>query len=967
MAFRRCAGSGARRCLVAAACTLLALAASTRAATEFDEFLKPLLVKSCQECHGGKKVKGKVNFKEITSAEQLLGKPKLIRDVIEAVDAYDMPPEDEPELDEQDRTRMLAALKELLRQAASSGEPQHQAPVRRLNRFQYNNAVVDLFQLNRDVFHLQEKLMTRRSKYLDPNSRRMPDQVEVACESLRGGNGMSGVNPFPKDLRAAHGFDNQANQLSLSPLLLDTFLKLSVSIVESPDFNERTVGIWKEFFQEPAGGGDLEAGVRRRLEPFLMRAFRDRIGPETLDRYTAYGISKIEKGLSFTDSMRKVASAVLSSPRFLYRPGASAGREDLFVVASNLSFFLWSSGPDRELLELAGSGDLAKPAVFKAAVDRMMADPKIERFLDAFPSQWMQLENALAATPDPAKARLFSLDKNNPASTQMVLEPLLLFDAVFIEDRPIAELIAPSFSYQSEFLKAWYTSDLRPQPVDKEKVERENTARTAHRRRLEANIREKRTELESVHHGSDEFLVRKSKGMNLSPGYRQWEADQSKLLAVGVVLSPWHRIGPFQGASLVDAHGRAFINEANVDLGKAYGDRKWELVEAYVDGKVHQLTGENSATYLYRTIHTGAARSLELSIGSDDGFKIWVNGKLVTDKNVTRGVAPDQDKVRADLAAGENTLLFKIANGGGGHGFYFRAQTPTLPGDVIAALKAGRSDRTPQHRQVLAKFYRGIAPELAPAREELAGIKRSLEDQIRRLEDELRRAPQPQGIARHREEAQRRLDDDLRAKMRSHAFERVAAEDPRYGGVITNAALMSMTSGPTRTHPIARGAWIIEVIFNDPPPPPPNDVPPLNEDAADEHLTIREKFARHRENPDCAGCHSRLDPLGFALENYDIVGRWRDKYENGREVDASGTLMRKYPFAGVARFKETLVKEDKRFAKAFTAHLLRFALARELGPKDVLAVDAIVEKAAAGNFKLRSLMREVMLSGSFVR
>ena len=88
-----------------------------------------------------------------------------------------------------------------------------------------------------------------------------------------------------------------------------------------------------------------------------------------------------------------------------------------------------------------------------------------------------------------------------------------------------------------------------------------------------------------------------------------------------------------------------------------------------------------------------------------------------------------------------------------------------------------------------------------------------------------------------------------------------------------------MTSGPTRTQPIARGSWILGVIFNDPPAPPPNDVPPLKE-TNDANLTIREQFAAHREHASCAGCHAKIDPLGFALENFDITGRWREKYEN---------------------------------------------------------------------------------------
>ena len=126
-------------------------------------------------------------------------------------------------------------------------------------------------------------------------------------------------------------------------------------------------------------------------------------------------------------------------------------------------------------------------------------------------------------------------------------------------------------------------------------------------------------------------------------------------------------------------------------------------------------------------------------------------------------------------------------------------------------------------------------------------------------------------------------------------------------------------------------------------------------------MTIREKFAVHRKNPNCAGCHSKLDPLGFALENFDITGRWRDKYENGRTVDASGTLIRKYPFDGVVRFKAALVKEKRRFAKAFAGHLLRFASSRELTAADSLTLDDIVNKTETDNFKLKSVIREVIL------
>ena len=232
---------------------------------------------------------------------------------------------------------------------------------------------------------------------------------------------------------------------------------------------------------------------------------------------------------------------------------------------------------------------------------------------------------------------------------------------------------------------------------------------------------------------------------------------------------------------------------------------------------------------------------------------------------------------------------------------------------------------------------------------------------LARLGAELKKVPSQQDVRKLQQTALRRYQDELRKKLQSQTFERVPATNPRYGGVITNAAMLSMTSGPKRTHPIARGAWIVEVIFNDPPPPPPNDVPPLKDDQSDKNLTIRERFAVHRKNPNCAGCHSRIDPLGFALENFDITGRWRDKYENGRKVDAAGTLKRRHKFDDVVAFKQALVKEKRRFARAFAGHLFRFAASRELTPADSLALDDVVVKTGKGDFRLKAILREVLL------
>ena len=158
------------------------------------------------------------------------------------------------------------------------------------------------------------------------------------------------------------------------------------------------------------------------------------------------------------------------------------------------------------------------------------------------------------------------------------------------------------------------------------------------------------------------------------------------------------------------------------------------------------------------------------------------------------------------------------------------------------------------------------------------------------------------------------------------------------------------------------------VIFNDPPEPPPADVPPLPEANAEElvKLTIRERLALHRERADCAGCHNKIDPLGFAMENYGPTGVWRDKYENGRDVDVSGVLFNQHEFKSAVEFKELILQEKQRFILAFVAHLLSYALARELGPTDSPALDDMTAAAMAGKDQMRAVLKSVAMSDPFI-
>ena len=130
---------------------------------------------------------------------------------------------------------------------------------------------------------------------------------------------------------------------------------------------------------------------------------------------------------------------------------------------------------------------------------------------------------------------------------------------------------------------------------------------------------------------------------------------------------------------------------------------------------------------------------------------------------------------------------------------------------------------------------------------------------------------------------------------------------------------------------------------------------------------MRERFAAHRTRADCAGCHRRIDPVGFALENYDAAGIWRDKYGNGQTINASGTLFGRRQFINVVEFKDALLAEKERFTRGLASHLLSFALGRNMQVQDSSAIDHIVRETVKGEYRLKVLIKRVVLSKPFLQ
>ena len=195
-------------------------------------------------------------------------------------------------------------------------------------------------------------------------------------------------------------------------------------------------------------------------------------------------------------------------------------------------------------------------------------------------------------------------------------------------------------------------------------------------------------------------------------------------------------------------------------------------------------------------------------------------------------------------------------------------------------------------------------------------------------------------------------------------FRRVALTTDQRGGVLSQGAVLTVSSYPTRTSPVIRGKYVLQNLLGMPPPPPPADVPLLEESAGAEARSVREQLEVHRANPTCAACHRNMDPLGFGLENYDAIGRWRDT-DGDFPVDASGTLPGGQRFATAGEMRALLLLQLPQFSRTLTEKMLTYALRRGLKPYDRRTVESIHRAVADDGYHFRTLVHQIVKSLPF--
>ena len=263
-------------------------------------------------------------------------------------------------------------------------------------------------------------------------------------------------------------------------------------------------------------------------------------------------------------------------------------------------------------------------------------------------------------------------------------------------------------------------------------------------------------------------------------------------------------------------------------------------------------------------------------------------------------------------------------------------------------------------------FDPALFPQMTPA------LRQAMYDEVRLFF---------QSIVRDNEPAIRFVDSDytylngtvaaiygLENTVQGPEMRKVRLSDSHRGGVLGMPGILAATSLPNRTSPVKRGVWVLEQVLGEHVPAPPPDVPALDKQdpAAVAHLTLRQRTELHRTNPVCANCHQILDPIGFGLEKFDAIGRWRDRDTNGQAIDSSGELPGGKRFSGPADLKAIIAERNGDVARNLVEKMLAYALGRKLEGYDEMVVDDLMGDLAGDGYRMRAIINGVVTSYPFM-
>jgi hypothetical protein len=838
---------------------------------DFNQRIQPLLESYCYDCHGRKETNGDVKLTEFSSWNDLEKKPHLMKKMIEALGKNEMPPEDENQPSEIQRQFLLLHLNKSLNKSLASNQKLIPLRMRRMNRFEYGNAVRDLFDLKCWVYSINDRIIRDHNNYFRPKTGKMPKVVR-AGNRIMGlqqllENRLLGVMAFPKDPPAENGFNNRGDHLSLSPVLMKSFLELSRSVVNAENF-EKNCRIWNDLFQDP---------TRTQVRTGFGSITADK---SVATRSTGVTISAWIRPTRTTDQWQTIVRREDSWRRQLLAIGRSGGTWGLWMGAGIAGRYIEFGAP-------------VKP--------KALRDGKWHHVAGTFDGK--QLNLYVDGKQVGSKA---IVGKLNTQSTQ----PMKIGS---FRDEPFHGDLNDIRLYRSGLSKVQIKSIAGgDQRVAKDKIV------GSWKMDEEGSVKIKQPIKQIAHERIAKFLLRAFKSpadqatLKLYKEYFDQQYKKSGNFAQSMKAVVSAALASPRFIFVHNETSKALPNHASFNLATRLSFFLWSSIP---DDELLALAGQ------------GRLQDIEVLEGQVDRM---LNHRRV--KNFCDSFAPQWLKINNLVSASPDFKTHRSYYFGGDDKISYKRGMhmmlePLLNFETVfienrPILELVDSDFT-YRSHLLTEWYQGRAATYG-----------------------------------------------INVNLRHIDFRRTPLKDRRYGGVITTGAVMVMTSGPFRSLPITRGAWISSVIFNDPPEPPPDNVPDLKADdktLQKEGLTVRQKLKQHSSNAQCVGCHKKIDPFGFVLENYDLLGRWRDNYRTGLKVDASGKLFGKHDFKDVVGFKDAVLAEKDVFAKAFIKHLLSYGLGRELTLTDRIAIGEIAEESRKDNYKMRDVIKNIVIHPIFTQ
>jgi hypothetical protein len=840
--------------------------------SDFNQRMAPILEKYCYDCHGRKQTEGDVKLTEFASWADLEKRPQLIEGMIDALGQNEMPPEEMQQPSDKQRQFMLLELDKALRNATANTRQVVPLRLRRMNRFEYGNAVRDLFQLRCWVYSINDRIIRNHNDYFRPESGEMPEVVQVG-NRIMGlqqllENRLLGVMPFPKDPPAENGFNNRGDHLSMSPSLMESLLELSQSVVNAENFDENC-GVWSDLFGDPANPEPATRVVDLTADSSVMA------------RSTGLTLSAWIRPTETPDAWQSVV-----------RREDGWRRQLLAIGRTGKTWGLWM-----------GAGIAGHYEEFGAPVDpKLLADGNWHHVAGTFDGKQLNLyvdgkqigNKAIEGKLHTESRKPMLVGSFGNETFHGELNDVRLFRSG-LTSRQIKSLAAGDrLVAQAEMVGGWKLDDgANPKPTPSElktlaHVRIQKFLRKAFRASVDQQTLKLYTEYFDKRYNNSGDFTQSMKdvvsGAMASPRFIFVHNQTNESLPNQSSLQLATRLSYFLWSSIPDDELLALA-----ETGKL---RDPEVLKTQVDRMLNHRRVKNFC---------------------DSFAPQWLKiNNLVT-------ASPDFKTHREYYFGGDDKISYK-------RGMHMMLE-PLLNFETVFVENRPISELVDAdftyRSHLLSEWNEGRAATYA-----------------------------------------------VNVNLRDIDFTRIQLDDRRYGGVITTPAVMVMTSSPFRSLPITRGSWVASVIFNDPPEPPPDTVPELKADddtLQQQGLTVRQKLKQHRSAAECAGCHKRIDPLGFALENYDLLGRWRDNYRTGLKVDARGKLFGKHAFNDVVGFKGAILAEEDVFAQAFVEHLLSYALGRALTVSDRIAAGEIARASKKEDYKMRDVIRNLVLHDVFVQ